>query len=694
MAVEAGVRTPQRLPRWLGARALFLLALSVSALLSILALWFLAFERVAMRDAALREAELHARLLAEQVDRNFDAADIGLRAAAEALSAGPGADPGVLLAQSVRSLPLLRSMSLLDAEGRVVASSNPGNLAAGPQGRVGDARLRVGAALAGRDLADAKAIGSHAAHQLFVPVNLGDGSRGAPRLLATLNANYFDNAFDLLLKESTLGAALVQLDMRPIAASERLSVALGAPLVVDPKLRSLLGRQDQGRGIGRGPLTPKSAIWAFRATRKAPWLIVVTMPLDVVDAAWRDLALRIGLALLLCLLLLAFLVVLGRRSLRAYEEQRAARRRAQLQWQRELALNARLIDASNSAVYVKDNQGRVAQVNQAWRDLTGLADLQLPADLPAQLDPQDPTCGDGRLLAEGGAVQFDARMETPAGVIDVLVSKAVFRDGEGAVAGLVCGVTNVTIYREVERRSREAATAAQAANDAKTQFIANMSHVLRTPLQSILGFSEIGRERSGEQVRLQLLFERVNVAGHQMLELVEGLLNLADPAQLRSRLAIAPQPLKALLQSVTEELQRDAERRGLSLAIGTGADAGLMVAVDAQAFQRMLGKLVGNAIAFAPPQSLVEIDCQSDGQGTALITVADRGPGIPEAELEAIFQPFVRGTRTDDHAGGAGIGLGVARAIAALFGGRIWASNRDGGGAVFTIALPVPQERI
>lgn len=688
MGATPEVRDIEPLPRWLSVRALVVLAVFIAALLAAWAVWFLAYERGEMQSAALREVELHARLLAEQVDRNFDAADVSLHAAAEAISAGANTHVDAVLAQAARGLPMLRSITQLDAEGRVLASSNAENRGATPQGRAVAGRLRVGGVLGGRDLADARQPTGTPLRHMFVPAQLGEGSASSPRLLASLNIDYFGNSFDLLLGGTRLHAALVQLDLRPLAASQDLMLDMGVPLNVSESLAHTLRGREHGFAVGRGPVLDADSVWAFRATREAPWLVVVAVPLAVMEEKWNELALSIGVALAVSWLLLGTLVMLARRSLRVYGEQRMARRMLQVQWQREQALNARLIDASSTPIYVKDTRGRVTQVNRAWRALTGLADLVLPAELSEQIDPQGADCPDDQLVTEGGALQFEARLDTALGVREMLVSKAAFRDGQDAVGGLVCSLTDISAYREMERRSREAAAAAQAANDAKTRFIANMSHELRTPLQSILGFSEIGRDRSGEVPRIQVLFERVHAAGKNMLVLVEQLLHLADPEMLRQRLHLQRQPIGPVLVALVADCSGSADGAARTIDLRPLPQPDPLVRVDAAELQRLLSKLVQNALQFSPPGSRVEIGCEVRPGGEVLVTVADRGPGVPEEELETIFQPFERGSRTDDQAGGAGLGLAIARSIAGMFGGRVWAANREGGGAVFNLDLP------
>jgi two-component system sensor histidine kinase CpxA len=107
---------------------------------------------------------------------------------------------------------------------------------------------------------------------------------------------------------------------------------------------------------------------------------------------------------------------------------------------------------------------------------------------------------------------------------------------------------------------------------------------------------------------------------------------------------------------------------------------------EATLLQTMLDNLVRNAVRHSPPGASVEIEAAAE-DGRARIEVRDRGPGIPEDQLERVFDPFVRVTPECAPGGGTGLGLSIARRIAELHGGTIAAANREGGGSVFTVML-------
>ena len=110
--------------------------------------------------------------------------------------------------------------------------------------------------------------------------------------------------------------------------------------------------------------------------------------------------------------------------------------------------------------------------------------------------------------------------------------------------------------------------------------------------------------------------------------------------------------------------------------------------VDPLRFQQAVRNVLANAIKFAPQGGTIELRGDRTAEGALHLCVADRGPGIPVDELERIFDPFVQSSATKDGSGGTGLGLPISRRIVEMHGGRLYAANREGGGAEFHLILP------
>jgi len=228
---------------------------------------------------------------------------------------------------------------------------------------------------------------------------------------------------------------------------------------------------------------------------------------------------------------------------------------------------------------------------------------------------------------------------------------------------------------------------AAAANQAKSEFLANMSHELRTPLHSILSFASFGIKKYtiAEPEKLQDYFNRIKQSGKTLLELLNDLLDLAKLESGKVVFAFKPTDLVMLIRSVTDELDALLSERDLNVQHEVLKFDG-QVTLDADKIKQVLRNLLNNAIRFSPKGGIINIViCSSEN--SVRVSVCDRGPGIPQNELEAVFDKFVQSSKTKTGAGGTGLGLAICQEIIAAHRGRIWAENRPEGGAVFSFEI-------
>lgn len=242
---------------------------------------------------------------------------------------------------------------------------------------------------------------------------------------------------------------------------------------------------------------------------------------------------------------------------------------------------------------------------------------------------------------------------------------------------------------------------ASSANQAKSEFLANMSHELRTPMHAILSFSGLGMERAGNpgQEKLRQYFERIRQSAERLLALVNDLLDLSRLEARRRLPAPSRIDVMALINRAGSHLESLLLNKGVRLTVQNAASDTWLHA-DESMLERVIHNLLANAIKFSPEQGEIVIslsDTQLPGGRRATdrasmpalsVAFADSGIGIPEEEMESIFEKFVQSSRTKTGAGGTGLGLAICREIVHAHRGTIMAINNPAGGATFTCILP------
>ncbi|MFN3630064.1 MAG: ATP-binding protein, partial [Casimicrobiaceae bacterium] len=366
---------------------------------------------------------------------------------------------------------------------------------------------------------------------------------------------------------------------------------------------------------------------------------------------------------------------------------------AQARLQHQLAFTGLLLELSPQPISMIDIHRRYISVNKAWEDFTGRRRADVIGTEVGHFMPSAERAiheaQDQRLLSEGGRLRYETQLLHSDGQRrDMVVTKVMVRDEHGEPTGILATLMDVSEFRDAERATREARDVAEEASRAKSEFVANMSHELRTPLQSILGFSELGMMRGRDQPKLMSMFTDIHASGQRMLALVNDLLDVSKIESPVGTFDLERSDVRSLVQSVLRELDPLMARRQLRLSLALPEEP-LVAKVDPLRFQQVVRNVVANAIKFSPEGAELQVRGELTPQGEIHLSVADQGPGIPLAELDTIFEAFVQSSHTKDGSGGTGLGLAICRKIIEIHGGRILARNREGGGSVFHIYLPL-----
>jgi signal transduction histidine kinase len=246
-------------------------------------------------------------------------------------------------------------------------------------------------------------------------------------------------------------------------------------------------------------------------------------------------------------------------------------------------------------------------------------------------------------------------------------------------------VDNARLH-EAERTAR---ADAEAANQAKSDFLAIMSHELRTPLTAVVGYTElladevVGPVNDTQRDHLA----RVRASSEHLLMLIEDILSFARIEAGREQIRIEEFGLAALLEQAAVIVRPLAEKKGLAFAL-QGHDSRAIMRSDPQKVRQIIINLLANAVKFTT-QGSVRLAARTSEERVAF-EVSDTGPGIAGEHLERVFDAFWQvDQRITRKTGGTGLGLSVARQLARLLGGDVSVRSATGSGSTFTVDLPL-----
>jgi signal transduction histidine kinase len=256
---------------------------------------------------------------------------------------------------------------------------------------------------------------------------------------------------------------------------------------------------------------------------------------------------------------------------------------------------------------------------------------------------------------------------------------AVIALPDGSVLARYLDVTDST---QVERALRERAEGLEQADRLKSEFIANVSYELRTPLNTIIGFTEIlDNQYFGELTPRQKEYSAgILEASQRLLLLINDILELASIEAGRIALDIGPVDAKAVVDSVYTISHEYAREQELNFEVDCPANIGMLEA-DERRLKHALYNLVSNAIKFTPAGGTVTLRARRDGR-FIVFSVTDTGIGIPEDERSHVFDKFVRGRDADGRQVGVGLGLSLVKSLVELHGGAVAIDSGDTGTTV------------
>jgi PAS domain S-box-containing protein len=285
------------------------------------------------------------------------------------------------------------------------------------------------------------------------------------------------------------------------------------------------------------------------------------------------------------------------------------------------------------------------------------------------------------------------RVNSKGQKLSFLCNAAPIRDSAGKITGGVVAWRDITERKLAEEELRQAKDAAEAANLAKSEFLANISHELRTPMTAILGYAELLAGHKVPEEKNGKCLEAIQRNGSVLLRLIDDILDLSKIEA--GKMTIDPIDVSPwrIVEEVLSLTGIRAEEKGLDLHVDYQYPLPEIIKTDPVRLRQILVNLVGNAIKFTEQGSVrIAVSC-SDLHETSLrlqFAVRDTGIGISPERIEDLFQPFIQvDSSVTRRLGGSGLGLAISRRLAMLLGGQVEVVSQLGRGSTFTLTIDV-----
>lgn len=342
-----------------------------------------------------------------------------------------------------------------------------------------------------------------------------------------------------------------------------------------------------------------------------------------------------------------------------------------------------LIETQGDLIVQRGSQGQILYANGAYAALLGMDAHEL---VGTQRQPERIRAGTGETSANGTRI-FDECLVTPTGKrwIAWVETPVAAARGETVLQRVGRDVTERVAF---EQELQDARLKAEAANEAKSRFLATVSHEFRTPLNGILGMADLLNDTRVDPEQTTYI-AALRTSGEALLSLVDDILDFAKVEAGKLELVPEPFDITLLAESVAELMAPRAQAKGVDLAALISPDLSTRVVGDMERVRQILLNLVGNAVKFTDAGGVgIHV---SPAVGGINLMIDDTGPGIEASRLNAIFNEFEQANASVSQSfGGTGLGLAIVKRLVRLMNGTVDVVSEPGQGSSFRVFLPLP----
>ena len=356
--------------------------------------------------------------------------------------------------------------------------------------------------------------------------------------------------------------------------------------------------------------------------------------------------------------------------------------------------NRALLEATPDAVTVYDKNGHVTYVNPAFEEQFGWTAGEVLGKPLNFVLPEDRPRTD-ELIAQmrlGKSVLEETRRMTKDGrILDIQASASMFWDKDHHFLGTVVITRDITERKKAEMALKRAKIEAEAANLAKSQFVANISHEIRTPMNGVIGMTGLLLDTDLDE-RQREFAETIRSSGANLLTVINDVLDFSKMEADKLELESLNFDLRFTLEDTSDLLAIKAQEKGLEFICMVDPEVPSLLIGDPGRLRQILINICNNAIKFTKEGEVVvqvHLEGEKNNETVLRFSISDTGIGIPQDRQEELFAPFTQmDTSTTREYGGTGLGLSICKRLVDLMHGEIGVTSQPGKGSTFWFSMP------
>lgn len=250
------------------------------------------------------------------------------------------------------------------------------------------------------------------------------------------------------------------------------------------------------------------------------------------------------------------------------------------------------------------------------------------------------------------------------------------------------------LLRESKIKAEEASENAKRANKAKSDFLANMSHDIRTPMNAIIGLTTVAKLEVDNALKMREYLNKIEISSHLLLDLINDILCMSAIERGKMKISLEPFNFRKMLSELATVFYQQSKQKGVDFRLNMHSVTQEMLVGDELRINQVIMNLLSNAVKFTPSGGTIDFKIsqisQTAEQAVMRFEVADTGIGMTEEMLSRIFRPFEQqDSSVTRKYGGSGLGMAIAKNLTELMGGKISVVSRTGEGTHFTVELPL-----